>query len=65
MFTKTTNETEKRLIRINVFEQLFGHLLTFEQLAAIYDVRHQDEEFGYTRYTAIDINGNVLESFID
>jgi len=59
------NETMKRVLRVNRFRSYFSHKLTQSQSDRIYDVVVVDTAYGCTKYTAIDMNGNVVDEEID
>lgn len=59
------NKEEKRMIRVNIFINMFGYRLNNELISKIYDVTSNNEDCGLTTYTGIDINGNKIVSFID
>ena len=59
------NEEAKRIMRVDRFQSYFSHKLTQSQSDRIYDVIIINTEYGCTKYTAIDVDGNIIDEEID
>lgn len=56
---------ERRIMKVDRFQDWFGHKITHDQCVKIYDVIITNTEFGYNKYVAVDVDGNIIDEEID